>query len=426
MPRIKSLLKGGLLLALLVLLAIGGKVAGKHLARSGVLHRIAPVGKSTSGEAGPRARTPKEPVREDLVASTIKRLMSLAEGSPYLSADWETQMQIDALLAKLNADELAEVFAALGENNDETFRVLGQKVGAAWMAKDPDAAFRAVLENKSRYSGYLARTIFGTWAQDHPADALAWLDSAEMPEEPANLRDQLRGDAVTGLLGRDFALASAEFLKMTREDGPHGGNSPMRSWASMYIDDPAMRERLLEFSKTTGRPGDYAELNYHLIREWPQEDVIGTIDHLQALKSYLESGEIPAESRPQVDGTVVASAIYREYDRAALEWWMERYGDSREAPVAMHEAMSGWAQKYPDKMLQWFAEQPPSPQRDALASSVVPSLIQQKKFTEAAGTVESIQDPEYRQAAIERLDFLWKEQDASAAAAWRAGLEGGE
>ena len=57
---------------------------------------------------------------------------------------------------------------------------------------------------------------------------------------------------------------------------------------------------------------------------------------------------------------------------------------------------------------------------------MVPSLIQQKKFTEAAGTIESIQDPEYRQAAIERLDFLWKEQDATAAAAWRAGLEGGE
>ena len=194
----------------------------------------------------------------------------------------------------------------------------------------------------------------------------------------------------------------------------------------MYIDDPAMRGRLLDFAKTTGRPGDYAELNYHLISNWPQEDVIGTIDHLQQLKGYLESGSIPAEARAEVDSTAVAAAIHREYDRPALEWWMERYGDSRELTTPMRDAMVGWAHKYPDKMLQWFSEQPPSPQRDALANSVVPSLVQQKKFAEAAGTIETIQDPEYRQSATERLDFLWREADPAAAAAWKAAVEGGK
>ena len=211
MPRTKSFLKAVLLFVVLALLAIGGKEAGKQVARSGILHRVAPVGKAHAGEAEPRSPISKEPADADRVASSIKRLNALLDGSPNLYTDWDTQARMDAIIEKLNPAELAEVFGRLGRDPDESWslRLLLTKVGAAWMAKDPDAAFRAALEKMPQGAGYLARTAFGTWAQDHPAEALAWLDSAEMPEDPARFRDQLRGHVVTGLLERDFELATA-------------------------------------------------------------------------------------------------------------------------------------------------------------------------------------------------------------------------
>jgi hypothetical protein len=426
MPRAKSLLKGGLMLAFLILLGIGGKLTGKHLARSGILHRGTPGAKTTARDAGPKDGDSTEPVRADLVATSIRRLEALAAGSPNLRLDWEAQAQMDAIIAKLSAAELAEVFAGL------KLRVMGaedlvliEKVGVAWMAKDPDAALKAALAKGTSSWDYLARQIFGAWAQDDPRTALAWLDAAEVPPGYPDLKEELRGFVVMGMVERDFELATTEFLKTDPSSKfQRQYASPMRAWAYQYGDDPAMRNRLVEFAKSTGRPQDYAELNYHLLSHWSQEDAMGMLSYLHELRDYLESDAVPAAERPAVDGKAVAVAIFREYDRPALEWWMERYGESRDTPATMRDAMSQWTQKYPDKVLQWFEEQPPSPQRDALASSVIPSLIQQKKFQEAAGTIAAMQDAGYRQAATERLEILWSEHDAAAAAAWKAGLGG--
>jgi hypothetical protein len=425
MPRAKSLLKAGLLLGLLILLAIGGKLAGKHLARSGILHRSKPVARLAAGNGEPKDDGNTGPVRADLVATSLRRLKALATGSPKLHVDWEAQAQMDAIIAKLSAAELAEVCAGLrpltvGSENDF---ILLQKVGAAWMAKDPDAALKAVLVKADASHGdYLVQEVFRDWARDDPRAALAWLDKAELPPGREDLKERFRRFTVMDLVERDFELATTEFLKTDPSSKlEHEYGSPLQNWAHTYLDDPAMRNRLVEFTKSTGRSRDYADLNYYLLRQWPQEDAMGMLNYLHELRGYLESDAVPAAERPAVDAKAVAVAIHREYDRPALEWWMERYGDSRDTPAPMRQAMSEWTQKYPDKVLQWFEEQPPSPQRDALASSVIPALIQQKKFQEAAGTIANMQDAAYRQAAVERLEILWSEQDAAAAAAWKAG-----
>ena len=428
MPRIKSPLRACLMIGVLGLLVFAGKQGGKQLARSGILHRSVPAGKTPAGDNGPPRQVSVEPVRAELVASSIQRLIALAKGSPNLGVDWEAQAQMDSIIAKLSAAELAEVFASIDSPGDQSFRILAGQIGIAWMAKDPDPAMKAVLEKfpRERFGRYFAAMIFGGWADEHPEAAFAWLNDAELPEDPPGLKKELRQTALRELAERDFSLASAEFLKMERSEedtSDYGGL--MQNWGAMYADDPAMRDRLVEFAKYTGHPEDYAQLNYQLLREWPQEDSMGMMNYLQELRGYLESDAVPAASRPQVDATAVAVAVYREYDRPALEWWMERYGQSSETPTPLREAMSDWAQKYPDAMFQWFEEQPSSPQRDALVSSVIPTLINQKKFTEAAGSIASMQDPGRREAAIERLDFLWREQDPDAAAAWRASLPQG-
>jgi len=419
MPRAKSLLKGSLLLLCLGLLGFAGKKAGQQLARSGMIDR------SRADAAPQEVRKPQDAARAGLAASTYKRLTAMAASSSNLNLDWEAGAELDDLIAKLNAAELAELFGMLEVPSQDGFMVLARKIGSAWMAKDPDAALRGLLAKQPNSNGWLATSAFAFWAQDHPDAALAWLDAAELPEKPANLRDSLRANAMMGLVERDFERTTAEYLKM-KEPGNWDGasNGLMGAWGSMYADDPLMRGRLLEFAKTTGNPKDHASLNHQLLKEWPQEDAMGMMNYLHELRGYLESDAVPAKARLESDGTAVAAAIYREYDRPALEWWMERHADSREAPAPLREAMAQWVQRYPDKVNQWFEEQPPSVQRDALASSLIPVLSQTRKFTEAAGMIGTMQDPALRQAASERLVMLWSEQDANAAAAWQKSLGG--
>ena len=101
---------------------------------------------------------------------------------------------------------------------------------------------------------------------------------------------------------------------------------------------------------------------------------------------------------------------------------MERHSDEEEVPDSLRHAMTEWRQKYPDKVNQWFAGQPDSPQRDALQASLVPSLIATGNMDDAAQVIGQIGDPDLRQPAIERLDYVWSKRDAAAAAAWRESL----
>ncbi|WP_367871739.1 hypothetical protein [Luteolibacter sp. Populi] len=426
MPRIKPILSTGLLLACLALLAFLGSKAGRLIARSGIVHSASSAKKPGEREASPRqAAGNTQALRADLVAASVRKLNALAAGSPGLQTDWETQAEMDGIIAKLSAEELAEVFAGISSSYGDGFQILNTKLGAAWMAMDPDAALKAALAKQPKNSSHLAGAIFSSWANHDPKGALAWLNSAEMPAGSSTLREDLRVGALYQLLERDFDLATSEYLKVSGPSALVGPGGLMGIWGEGYADDPVMRGRLVEFAKSTGRPQDFANLNRELLRRWPQEDAMGTMNYLQELRSYLESDAVPADARPEVDAKAVGAAIFREYDRPALEWWMERYGQSNETPMPLKHAMDDWAEKYPDAMLNWFQEQPPSPQRDALAASVVPSLITRKRFEDAVRSIESMQDPSHRQASAERLNLLWSEQDAAAAAAWRDSLPAG-
>lgn len=425
MPRAKSLLKTGVFLACLAVIGFLGSQAGRYIARSGVVHRSASKSPTKMGEAAAAAEThTKEEARPETIAASIRKLKGLLENSPDFRTDLEAQTEADTVIAKLSAAELAEVFTSLEGQYDDPEQILLRKIGAAWMALDADSALKAALGKEPNYRSYVARKIFQAWAQDSPTAALAWLNSADLPKDPSTLREDFRQAALKGIVERDFSMATAEYLK---SNGPsaYGSGGMMSWWAQQYADDPTMRNRLIDFAKSTGRPNDFSELNRELILAWPQEDALGTISYLQDLRSYLESDSVPAEARPKVDATAVGAAIDREYDRAALEWWMERYGDAEEAPAPLRQAMDRWARKYPDKVTQWFEEQPPSPQRDALAASVVPALLGKEKFTEVVQSIESMQGTRYRQAAIERLNILWSKKDPDAAATWRATLPAG-
>ncbi len=424
MPRAKSRFKTGLFLVLLALLAFLGSQAGRYIARSGVVHQSAAKNPATRTEVPAGNSIPKETLRPDVVTASIRKLKGLIENSPDLENDLEALAGADELIAKLSATELGQVFAGLEGQFGDPSQIMLRKVGAAWMALDADSALKAALGESPKSRSFIARQMFKAWAQDSPAAAFAWLNSTELLKEPSHLKEDLRQAALEETLERDFTMASAEYLKST---GPASNwdEGMMARWVRQYADDPTMRNRLIDFAKSTGRPDDFSKLTQALILEWPQDDALGTITYLQELRSYLESGAIPAEARPKVDATAVGAAIAREYDRPALEWWMERYGQAEETPAPLREAMDRWADKHPDAVSQWFAEQPAGPQRDALMAAVIPSMLQQEKFTQVAQGIEAMQGSRYRQGAMERLNILWSQKDPGAAAAWRAALPEG-
>lgn len=422
MPRAKKVLSTALALALLAGLCWSGREAGKLMARAGWFQQGTAAREAVI--PGPRHATrPDGDPRA--AAKALRRLRFLSEGSVFLHTDWETLAEIRTILAGLSSEELAEVFDGLEKEilAYSGLHLLAREVLAAWITLDPTAALLAA----NRTPRFGAESLVTGWAMDDPAGALGWLDGGEFPAELADKRNEFRAAALHGIFERDFDLATTEFLKL--EPGGDrwlGRDGVMSSWASRALQDPALREQLVAFAKTTGRPEDHARMNESLLRDWPQEDALGMLTYINDLREYQESAAIPADKRPEMDATAVGVAIYREYDRPALEWWMERYADSPQVPGPLQDAMSQWQQKYPDKVSQWFAEQPASPQRDALQASLVPSLIASGKMEDAAQVIGNIADPAIRQPALERLDYVWSRKDADAAAEWRAGLSEAE
>jgi hypothetical protein len=316
MPRNKrSLFRFVGLLGLLSLAWLGNR-AGHSMARAGWFQSAIVPAKDTGTGLSPSDRPQSAPVSTNQSASALKRLRAIVAASPNLANDWEARAQIDDILAKLSANELAAIYAELDIGLDSDSRFLAQKVGVAWARKDPSAALAAAQAKRSLLGSSLAAGIFNDWAADEPSAALAWLNSPDLPAGLEEMKAKLRGGALFDLVGRDFDLATSEFLKLdqNRNDG-WDSRGVLGSWASAYADDPVMRERLVEFAKSTGRPDDYAELNSSLLRAWPQKDAEAMRVYLEGLRAYLNSDAVPVEARPNVDATAVGAAIYRELHR---------------------------------------------------------------------------------------------------------------
>lgn len=412
MRSARSILVSALAVVLTAGLVWSGREAGKRMARAGWLRSDE---KERKVATLPVSRpSPSRATIEDTkaVANALRRLKFLSESSFYLKTDWEALEELQKILAGLSSAELASVFAGLGKELSGS--LVEAEVLRAWVRLDPAAA----LIGARSY----AQKLFASWAGEDTAAALDWLESDGFPAILVDQMDSFRAAALSGLAERDFDLASAEFLKLPpgiSRWGWNGRDQVMRGWASAAVEDPELREKLVAFAKATGRPEDHAQMNDTLMRAWPQEDALGMLTYIHELRDYMESSAIPAEKRPAMDAMAVGAAIYREYDRPALEWWMERYSDRKEVPGSLQDALIQWRRKNAQVVEQWFAEQPPSPQRDAMQASLIPTMIAAGKMDEAVKAIETIDDAELRQSAIERLDYVWSKRDPAAAAAWR-------
>ncbi len=411
MNHAKSIIVGSLLAVTFVGLAWLGNETGKRAARAGWLQ-----GSITSINANedhflvpPRPRVTTGGKAELSMTEVADELEELLGGSGGYGPDWDRRMRAQAILEGLEPAELKDLFRELKVRIAEPWDPLLNLVLLEWVRRDPAAAFAATSDVPGR-----AASVFAEWAMEEPTRALEWLDSENCPLEMENSRDQMRARALRAILERDFDLATSELLKLPSDDH-RGGEAWLRTrqsvltnWAYSALMDPGLRERLVEFVKTTGAPEDHATLNNEMLRHWSQDDAMGMLTYLYELKDYLESANFPAEKRAALEAKAVGAAIYREYDGPALEWWMGRHADSHEVPSALRHAMSSWHQKYPDTARGWFEGEAPSPQRDAMLAGLLPSIATRDP-SEAEQMLGMIGDADLRERAAERLDYMKSE-----------------
>ncbi|MDB6080468.1 MAG: hypothetical protein JWO82_4215, partial [Akkermansiaceae bacterium] len=261
MPRTKPLLSGLLIVAGIAALSVAGNWAGRKIARAGLFPSswttAGPSAQAASPALPPRPR-PAAAVRQDHLAAALKRLKAMVADSPNLALDFEACAAVDAILADLSAEELAEVYAGINPSLDS---LLALKVGARWAALDPTSAMKAILA-KTPGSGFNAIRVFNEWGNDQPAAALAWLASTDAPEALGEYKEVMQGNLLGSLVTRDYELATATFKTLA----PDAASQVMDAWGSQCAGDPALRDRLVDFAKGTGKPLDYANLNRSMVQ----------------------------------------------------------------------------------------------------------------------------------------------------------------
>ncbi len=403
---------------LLAIAAIGfsSNQSAKYLARAGYFRFAGPGQPKPAADHESRSKRTSPTKGTDDTGPILARLLDIYRTRNELWLSFDAQAEVDRILGGLSAEQLSQIFQGL-DALDETNGIddLYLRVGAWWATLEPTAAMNAALARSKDRGVYLASSIFRSWAADHPAEALAWLDASDLIPEFQSRKGQFRIEVVGSLAEADFPLAKATLAKMS----PGDVQTVWERWGHGYVEDPAMRGRLSSLSMESGSPDDHAAFNRGLMKSWPENDPLGLMGHLEDLKDHLESVNLPPEVRPRIDAEAVGAAILREYNEPALEWWMQRYSDSAVLPPPLGRALVTWARNKPEISMQWLQEQPRSPQRDAMGSVIATSLMAQQRFAQAASILGTIDNPEMRTAAAERLEILWKGKDPGAAEEWR-------
>jgi len=406
-------------IALALVLGMLSHHAGRRLARTGYFSAseravVVPVER---GDPAGKQRLPRLPLA-GAAKTPFEKLKRIAGQSLNLMTDSGARAAIELLLAELSAGELEEIYAQLQLTGDFGKDDLLTIVGAKWAALDPDAALRTAFSKSSTRGVYLVNRLFREWANDHPLEALAWLDSGRVSPELEGFKKSFREMAVIELIRRDSTAAKVELAKMERSSA----DRVLEMWGYSYAGDASMREALIAYARASGDPADFSALNAAVIRGWPEEDGEGLREHLQKVRQYLEADSIPAEVRPLLDAQVVQAEMDRNGQDAqtqALAWWMGRHSGSAFVPEGMREAISSWIRNGRESAMQWLDTQPPSPQRDALNAAAAPMLMAEKNFSEAARRLRNVADAELRNNGSRRLELLWSNADPAAAKAWK-------
>lgn len=404
MKRNKTIVGSAIVLVAIVGLGWVGNALGRRSAKAGWFQSKSTSTHSAIGDFSKVEQLDHLKVKMGVgsVARLADDLESLMEGDDRL-LDFGVKMRLHQRLAGLDVETLEELFVELQNRGVGDQSELLEMTLLEWARRNATAAFTAVAERPM-----LAMRIFDQWANEALEQAFAWLDSEDLPDGLRDEKEAMRGAALMRIVNRDFNLAMTQFLKLPshpRRSSMVDRERIVKRLAGQCFEDPELRQRLVDFLNQQGAPEDQAALHYSLVSDWPQADDMGLLTHIYELKEHLERASFPQGKGIEVEASAVGAAIYREYDGPALEWWMGRHADTTEVPEALRSAMEVWYEKYPEKVSSWFEGQADSPQRDSLLYGLIPTIAVSDS-SEAERMMSQITDPQLRDWAAERLDYM--------------------
>lgn len=399
----------GILLVAALLASAAGYSTGRVVrwSPSAEIARVAQADslhEETASEPGSPSAASSPAERAAYVARMRDKLIRMWRTSPSIR-DWELRRETHRLLAKLTADELAELYQAqdwgtLGE------MWLRQAYLTEWAIKDgPAAVTRSVKKGEADNN---ACSAFATWAFHDPDAALVWLRDVQLPPPLANSKDSIRLHFLSAFAQVDFQRVSEEFAYMS----PKGRTMMLSSLTRQGASDPEFAAKVSELSKQYMDPKGALVVERSLLSNMAQSDPAAANDRIAKM------------DLPEADTAELYLAVLRgqssNQPAKAFAGWLARNPSVENLPGNLVPVMdqSFWSDEGRKEMTGWLDSLPAGPARDAFYEHATRLVAANGGFEKAATYADAISDPAKRVSAIKTLRNMWTGRNPEAAGAW--------
>ena len=389
-----------------------GAAAGRDDARTRDSGRLAGMSGSpdTNSEGGNSVRTTSSTSDEKI----HRQLWRLWKDSPDANLDTETQADIARLVAGMSSKQIETFLQNLPPGSERgAGGQLRRIIVSCWVLQDGPAAltFMATAPDAGTDTNRLETTqTVMMWAADQPDAAFSWLDNEEIPPGLKKLAANIRLNSLMTLMDTQPDRAFQELSHMESKDV----SEQLRLWAGTHGSDSYVREKLLEYSATTGRADDLAQMRSTILQVLAENDP-------EAAKAFLESLPTSPDQRDALEVHLTLGQARKE-PKAAFDRWLETADTANGVPQEIQFGIGAWMWRKPDEALQWLDDLPPGDKRDSLHADSIPMLAGFDRFDKAAEIATGIASPPLRAEALHALDLRWSLVNQDAAEKWRQGL----
>ena len=339
-----------------------------------------------------------------------KRLQDIWRKTPYGTFDPEALAETGRLVAKMSSQQIDEFLRSIPPGSERNVNFQMRKaILSCWVLRDGIAAMNYMATCEDSKMNWLETTQTAVeWASDQPDAAFAWMDS--LPPDQKQKLASIKFNSLIDFLNTNPDRAFQELSRME----PNKVTEQLRFWAAQNCTDPEMRQRLLDYAASTGRPEDLAKVRSTLLRALTEKEPATAKEFMDSLKpSASEQLALDLES---------TLGLAQKEPQTAFGSWIEKNDATAGIPEPIHFGIGAWMWRDSEKAINWLDGQPPGEKRDALYADSIAALAGFEHFDKAALIAAAIESPDLRAAALRSLDLRWSLVNHDAAENWRNSL----
>lgn len=280
--------------------------------------------------------------------------------------------------------------------------VFQRQLFSRWAKLDGQGAVEYVLENKDENGRYLYLTT-NTWMESDLPSMKGWYPSVKdaLPHE-TQVSMEIRMYAA--LAKRDFSQA---FEKAKA--------SPLLRRKAMLM---ALGQSAVKDDKNFKVFGDYLA---HLEDQELAQEVAASFFDVFGSGIDDERGRLFVESWPgEEKGRLIRGLTYQwaqKEPEKALDWMVGQLNDEDKANMSIPNALSNWARNDQEAAGRWL-ESHSDVDNDTIRGDMLPSLLYNNNFLNAAQWMSGIQDREARSRKYQVIYREWGKVDRDGADVW--------